>query len=406
MKKNLILLWSMVVCSLISCSSSTPPHPNAEIFKTQPYIVNKSFHSVVPIDVWQNKIFLDATVQGQSHRFILDTGSPTILTKKVATALGLEVKGQNTGRDANGTPVTMELSILERLTIGGIEFRNIPVFIFDPPPFSIGHCLFDGGVIGSEILPLGVWQINFDRKELVLADSDQKLNYIHLAKKAPLKIGTYPFVPILSHQFNGAFRDHAMLDTGAPELFVLNEHAWKDLQKQKLVVLKALRGRGSQGESAGGFGKDTTFHLVHLNQLSIGEVNFNFIQVPTRTNAPSLIGAEIFNSHIVTLDYPNEMAYFHQYRPPLPNKASFGFRTYIKDQSAYVGMLWEHSVATEAGLQLHDPILKINGMDVSQIPESEYCKTQKKLLMLDHHESLDLQFRQNGQVKQATLQKR
>ncbi|WP_188055951.1 aspartyl protease family protein [Sphingosinithalassobacter sp. CS137] len=48
------------------------------------------------------KFAIDASVDGIERRFIFDTGSPTMISRKLAEEIGLEVIGSNTGRDANG----------------------------------------------------------------------------------------------------------------------------------------------------------------------------------------------------------------------------------------------------------------------------------------------------------------
>jgi len=149
---------------LSGCAITNSKQQLSEVFNTKPYIKNKEFKSVIPIDIWSNKVFLNAKVNGKQFRFILDTGSPTLLAKKVAKDLDLEIKGENTGKDANGNLVKMELSIIEQLKIGDVKFRNIPVFIFDPSNLKLGDSIFDGGIIGSEIMPLSNWQINFEKK--------------------------------------------------------------------------------------------------------------------------------------------------------------------------------------------------------------------------------------------------
>ena len=91
-------------------------------------------------------------MNGKAYRFILDTGSPTILTKAVADELGLVIEAENTGKDAHGNPVRMGLAILEQLRIGEVTFRNIPVFIYDATQQAMARCVLDGGVIGSDIV--------------------------------------------------------------------------------------------------------------------------------------------------------------------------------------------------------------------------------------------------------------
>ena len=55
----------------IGCNSDQSP----EKHNNELYRVNQEFHSVIPIDIRGNKIFLNAKVNGNVYRFILDSGS-------------------------------------------------------------------------------------------------------------------------------------------------------------------------------------------------------------------------------------------------------------------------------------------------------------------------------------------
>lgn len=115
------------------------------------------------------KLFINASVENETREFIFDTGSPTILTTDLANALKVEVIGQNTGTDANGREVTMDIAIVETLRLGDLTFRDVPVLIFYPHQLELGPCIFDGGVIGSEILPGSIWNIDTKQRRLTVS---------------------------------------------------------------------------------------------------------------------------------------------------------------------------------------------------------------------------------------------
>ncbi|MFK8011234.1 MAG: aspartyl protease family protein [Marinicellaceae bacterium] len=373
------------------------------VFNTKPEILNKDYKTVIPIETWNNKIFLTAKVNGKPFRFILDTGSPTILTTKVANELGLEVLGENTGQDANGNLVKMNLSILNKMELGDITIQNIPVFLFDPSNLEVGSELFDGGIIGSEIMPLTNWQINFNQKHIILTDDTSQLNFIKKTKTAPLKVYNYPFMPIIEFEVNNKFKDNALFDTGSTELLQLFDSAFIELKKQKLLNSDSQKANGIFGESGGGRGKDQEYYLTTLKKLSIGELDFKKIKVWTRPHAPSLIGARIFESHVVTLDYKNKIVYFYPYQKPLAMKYSFGFKTYIKDQSVFVGFLIDDSPAYNSGLKLHDRILQINETDLRDFSKNNTIQILTWLSQVNEKSSITVKFISDGDEKTVTL---
>jgi predicted aspartyl protease len=86
------------------------------------------------------KFSINAAMNDLERRFVFDTGSPTMISRELAAELDLVIIGSNTGRDANGREVTTDIGIVDRLTIGGVTFRSVPVLVSDfraiDPPVS------------------------------------------------------------------------------------------------------------------------------------------------------------------------------------------------------------------------------------------------------------------------------
>ena len=86
----------------------------------------------VPLETLGRKLYVTVTLGGKPRRFVLDTGSPSMIDEALTDELGLNVVGTNRGRDAHG--VVIESRIVQAdLEIGGVSFRKVPLY---SAPFS------------------------------------------------------------------------------------------------------------------------------------------------------------------------------------------------------------------------------------------------------------------------------
>ncbi len=361
---------------LLSTQARTAEQPVTlqSVLNTEIHIEPATFSEVRPIEIWQNKIFLTAAVNGREFRFILDTGSPTLITRAAADALGLEGLAENRGMDANGNTVVTQATVLQRLQIGEVVFAPVPALIMETTGLDVGARLLDGGIIGSELMPLAVWQINFQKQTLTLSHASDSLDHVRGVPSAELHVSpSYPRMPIVAHRINGAFTDRALFDTGSSELVHLNQHAYDELRKRRLLKNTLGSAHGSFGESGGGRGADSEFHWLELARLQIGELDLTNLRVWTRPQPPTLIGSAVLASHVVTLDYPKGSIHFDPFAPIHQATIPNGLRLGLRDGVVEVALLLRNGPAEKAGLELHDEVLRINGQSL-QMPEGADIK--------------------------------
>ena len=317
--------------------------------------------SSVPVQTRLRKFYLDASVNGETREFIFDTGSPTVLSRQLADALGLEIVGQNTGRDANGTPITMDFAIIDRLTLGDVTFTRVPVLIHDFSGLATGACLIDGGVIGSEILPGSAWRIDTSAGRLEIAESAAVQAPLETALEAPLHDFGYPHAPVLDYAL-GRIEDKALFDTGSEEEVVLfQEVADSRPARAHIVRGSVMTGQGSDGESAGGRSENRELVRFSLEDFRIGEMTPGLVRATTRTVPPSLVGAGMTDRFIVTLDYPGAAFILSPRDAPAPVRIEPGFALAFAEEGVEVVQLFEGSPADEAGLRLGDRVTAIDG---------------------------------------------
>ncbi|WP_188055952.1 hypothetical protein [Sphingosinithalassobacter sp. CS137] len=96
--------------------------------------------------------------------------------------------------------------MVDRLTIGEVSFRNVPVLIADFGIADPGGCFFEGGVIGSEIFPGSVWHIDGERQTLQIAASPEYLSGGDRTEEtivATLHDLGYPHAPVFDYAIGG-----------------------------------------------------------------------------------------------------------------------------------------------------------------------------------------------------------
>jgi len=326
-----------------------------------------------------NKLFVSAAVEGQTRAFLFDTGSPTILSRSLADTLGLERVGSSTGLDANGREVTMDTAVVQTLTLGDLTFHQVPVLVFDFDQLFLGPCIFDGGVLGSELLPGSVWRLDTGRDQLQIGDGSQLAPSSPILSAPMYDLG-YPHYPVVDYAV-GNVTDKALFDTGNAEELVLFSRVVQDVDVQaRMVPGSARRGRGSDGVSAGGAGPVRDLLHFTLAELSMGEQPLGPLRASTRETAPTLLGAGLLDRYIVTLDGVTQRFVLEERTPPRPARREPGYNLTLEEGGTRVTQLFETSPAAAAGLQLRDRVIAIDSRPIDGPEAPERCALATLLL--------------------------
>ena len=351
----LFLCWGIILLADLASAKGTMP----AWLQEGPNLAKGSNSFNIPIEVAAAKLYVEVEVGGKPRRFVVDTGSPSMIDAKLAKELGLKVVGSNKGRDAHGVIIESQI-VQASLRLGGVDFHNVPMMTADFSTSEATKSFIGDGVLGSELLSLGVWQ--FDLKESVLRfNTDlKKLPNISRAKKLKLYQYGYPYTPIFDVQFAKRARSKAMFDTGAPGFFSVSS---SDLAGAKKAVgmVRTLSGYGSPGRSLGGQAPETAQLQAEIKTLAIDKLKLGRVVATRRELSPSLIGARILDNFIVTLDSRAEKAYFKQYSNEPYTSPSFGFTLAFNDNIS-VGVVWDNSSAKAAGLKPGMTLTSINGI--------------------------------------------
>jgi hypothetical protein len=373
--------FAMLILFWLGCFVSESPAQDIvpQWVSEGPSIEGRSASFEVPLMILGTKLYVDVEIGGKLRRFVVDTGSPSMIDKALVNELGLDTVGTGHGRDAHGVIVESHI-VQASIKIGGVSFHKVPMF---SAPFSASAAtkIFIGdGVLGSELLPLGVWQVDLRNSVLRFNTEASGLPFIKESQPAKLYSFGYPHAPILDVQFATRARSKAMLDTGSPTYFAISPDDYAGTAKAGGIGKKAS-GYGSLGGSLGGQAPDGDQLQVELKNLSLGKVPFGRVEAIRRESSPSLIGAKILEHFIVTLDSKSRTAYFFQFNNRMLAQTSFGFSlAFIEGIS--VALVWDGSEAKAAGLRPGMVLTSINGNRTELSPEG----VQQSILALQEQE--------------------
>lgn len=327
-----------------------------------PFVTTDELSIDIPLTVAANKLYADVELGGHVRRFVVDTGSPSMLRASLAQELGLPVVDQVTGKDAHGTAVTSDI-VQADIVLGGLQIQRVPMFAAELDKSEASRCFLGDGVLGSEMLPLCAWQFDLQAGRLRCHTQSAALPQVKNANRQPLHTFGYPHTPYLDVQLARKAHSKAMLDTGSPGLFTLSP---QDLQGAQRAggVARTVPGYGSLGASLGGQAPSQAQQRAVLKKLRVADVNLGRVFAPVRESAPSLVGAALLRRHIVTLDVRSNLAYFHRYNKQPIDTTGFGF-SFAFDQTITVGLVWDDTPAAKAGLPAGAKVTEINGAPVT-----------------------------------------
>ena len=335
----------------------------------------------IPLQIRSGMLHLTASINDFTGEFVFDTGSPTVIDQTIAEKLNLKILGENTGLDSNGREVTMKIALAEKITLGGISFYDVPVMVHDYGSVPLGKCYLPNGVIGSELLPGGVWRIDLSNHSLKMSANIEQLKSLSGSKKIPLHSFGYPYPPIIDYSI-GRFTDKALFDTGNASEIVLFEPIVADKWVSNEIDKGTIKvGRGRLGTSAGGIGDIVPLRNFQIKSLGLGNYELENVNAKTRAVPPTLIGRGLLSSHIVTLDYVNADFWLS----PMPTADSQakedapGFALSVTDDKLEVSQMFESSRAERAGLMLGDEVVEIDGLSPPLSTSDQQCQTSRRL---------------------------
>jgi hypothetical protein len=327
--------------------------------------------TVVPFELIDNRIFIDARLDGQGpFHLILDTGADGFaIAEGVAQRLGLGVDDGGQGSGVGEKTVRMGRTHLARIRIGDLQYEDVDARVFpgEDSPSVFGTKPLDGWV-GLEIFSKLVVKHDYVRRKLTLTLPD---NYRYRGHGAIVPFDRPSLIPVVEATLDGVAGKFGV-DTGARSALLL----YGPFVEQN--GLQAKYDARLEGVTGWGIGGPVRSLLARAGELRIGDVVVRDLVVrlstqkrgaTTSSNMAGLIGPDVLSQFDLTVDYARNRLIFDR-------NENYGRWDSYDRAGMWMGQDGERFTvvdviaggpADEAGIKVGDAIVAIDGTSTSKL---------------------------------------
>ena len=330
-------------------------------------IAGKGGRTEIPFDLLNNHIYLDARIDGQPVRLMLDTGGLNLLTHSAAERLGLASEGELQARGVGEKTAPVSMARASRLEVGGARLDDPLFYVMDFSEIQDIEGVDFDGLVGFELVQRYITEIDYPGRRLTLIERDA---FLAPTGAVPVPIEFDERTPIAAGQIDG-LPARFTIDTGSRNTLAVNapfarQHA---LQQRYGASFEAVVGWGVGGATRG---HPVRFDRLHLGDAEASEVLGNLSTAGAGALADAdvsgNIGGGVLKRFVVTFDYEGRLMYLarSELDPPRENYDRFG-AWLIRDgaDALRVVALTEGGAAARAGVREGDRLLAIDGAAVA-----------------------------------------
>lgn len=364
MRKFILLLF------LLSLAYSCGIHRKVDFLKGS--VGESVYYETIPYKSTRHKIILPVTLKGDTFHFLLDTGSPTLISSEVQDKFNFPVLTADTITDIHQTKQHMKIVQVDNLKLGDVRFDGTPALVgqLDQLPW----CCFEiDGFIGSNLLRNSVIRIDPWTKSFSISHDIREFNHRTMASKN-LRID-WQGSPFLKIDLNEGHAVEFLFDTGSDDFVNISNRDF-EIYRKKFPVQIEQSGYGSS--KMGLFGKGEENHTYKIKLDSIVFCNQKILDPMFRvSDTRSKIGSRILDYGAFILDYQQEKFYFEKATEPLRYEAysesNLGFLPVLNGNQFQVGVVWKNSFADSLNLKPGQQIVRVNEYDFTDDLEPSFC---------------------------------
>lgn len=312
---------------------------------------------VVPIRLVDDRIVVDAVVEGEKVPMVLATGGSTIVSERLQRRLG--------------GPTSLQELRLGTVRIGGLRRADVraDVAAFARSPLE---CASPYGVLGPDLFEQSVVQIDFNASELRIARSVSDLRLGGARRIRFRRAGGSRSAPLVNAVV-GRSRRWLDFDTGVQRYLVLDAET-------------ARRAGASTGSSALTFAGEPFDVLSdqRAGTLSLGGVSSLNLSGLQRRNVVAAsgsatrgidsLGVAYMRDFAVTIDWARDDLYLEQARQPGDGAIrTYGYLPKWRDGEIVAGAVMRDGPAEAAGLDVGDRITRAGRRSLERPSRHDFC---------------------------------
>jgi len=265
----------------------------------------ENYKVTFPFEEKDSWIILKVDIKNKTYNFLLDTGSPTLVSKELAESLNLKVIDSAKAADVYNNKQQNKYTRLETVTIGTIDFIGTTALINDFKSVPIWSSLNVDGFIGSNVMQHAIWDIDFSKKYITITDNESKLNLPEQIIENKLFIGVAG-VPSIACKINEKKVWNFTVDLGYNGGIVLPFSEFKkQIDNGEISDFKKSNTKGVVGI----YGDQNTIresYIGTVNKIEFGNTNLKDEKVYSEQYLTKRFGVNFFKNYRIILNWKSK----------------------------------------------------------------------------------------------------
>jgi hypothetical protein len=335
-------------------------------------VQQKSFAREIPVQIRNGLIFVEVAVNGRLCNFLMDTGAPTLIDARLVEELGLETKAFGTAVDSYDRRNRIDYTILNTVSLDGINFTRQGALISDFRSIPVFDCLNVDGLLGANLMRNACWQMDCQNEVIRIQEDCEGFIYSANSIVMPFSVNSQG-TPKLSVILGDSLRlNYVTLDFGSSSGLSLDLEAVEDRFDPAGADLFTT---GAAGVGLYGVELDSIWFMMPEGLLtSRGDTILTGLRARIRRKGGHLFGTGILREFRSTIDWQNNQLVLEPVGGrPSPAWHNFGCALQPNGAVLEVAQLVYPSMAVESGLMLGDTVVAINSRPVNA---TDFCEAR------------------------------
>ncbi|SFW60540.1 retropepsin-like aspartic protease [Cellulophaga fucicola] len=297
MNKTRVFIYSIILILISSCATSKA----VKYFK-EGKTKQENFKVTLPFEIKNGWIIVPVEINNKNYNFLFDTGTPTLVSKELAESLNLKIIDSVNVSDVFNKKQTNQYTRIESIGIGKIDFVETVALINDFNSTPMWSSLNIDGFIGSSLMQHAIWDIDFDKKQIIITDNESKLSLPEKIIENKLFIG-YAGIPSIACKINGEKVWNFDVDFGYNGDVVI---PFSEFKKQKENGLISNFTESKTSGAIGIYGKQDNARISYtgiVNELEFGNTILKNQKVYSEQYLSRRFGLDFFKNYRVILNW-------------------------------------------------------------------------------------------------------
>lgn len=299
MKITKLLIYFITLILINSCSTSKA----AKYFK-EGKTDQVDYKVTFPFEIEQGWIIVPIEIKNKTYKFLLDTGSPTLVSPELAESLNMKVIDSVNASDVYNKSQQNKYTRIDTIGIGTIDFIETVALINDFNATPMWASLNVDGFIGASLMQHAIWDIDFDQKQITITDNESKLNIPKEVIENKLFIGVAG-LPSIAAKINGKKIWNFPVDLGYNgDIVIPFSEFKKQTENGEISDFKKLN-----TQSIGIYGKENTTRESYtgiINEIGFGNSTLKNKKVYSEQYLSRRFGLDFFKNYRVILNWDSK----------------------------------------------------------------------------------------------------